>query len=81
MSIWSRALELADNTPASRNRCVDFLRTLSITAVIVGHWLIAAPGVRARELQLDHMLAAQPSTQWLTLLFQVMPVFFLVGGY
>ena len=81
MSTWSRALELADNTPASRNRYVDFLRALSITAVIFGHWLIAAPWVRAGELQLDHMLAAQPWTQWLTLLFQVMPVFFLVGGY
>ena len=81
MSAWSRALELADNTPPSRNRYVDFLRALSITAVIFGHWLIAAPWVREGELQLDHMLAAQPWTQWLTLLFQVMPVFFLVGGY
>jgi Acyltransferase family len=72
---------MADNTPPSRNRYVDFLRALSITAVIFGHWLIAAPWVRAGELQLDHMLAVQPWTHWLTLLFQVMPVFFLVGGY
>jgi hypothetical protein len=81
VSAWSRALELADKTPPSRNRYVDFLRALSITAVIFGHWLIAAPWIREGELQLDHMLAAQPWTQWLTLLFQVMPVFFLVGGY
>jgi hypothetical protein len=81
VSSWSRALELADNTPSTRNRYVDFLRALSIMAVIFGHWLIAAPWVSAGELQLDHMLAAQPWTRWLTLLFQVMPVFFLVGGY
>ncbi len=81
MSAWSRALALAEQTPPSRNRYVDFLRALSISAVILGHWIIAAPWIRNGELQLDHMLAAQPWTQWLTLLFQVMPVFFLVGGY
>jgi fucose 4-O-acetylase-like acetyltransferase len=81
VSAWSRALALAEQTPASRNRHVDFLRALSIAAVILGHWIIAAPWIRDGELQLDHMLAAQPWTQWLTLLFQVMPVFFLVGGY
>ena len=81
MSAWSRALQLAAETPPSRNRYVDFLRALSIAAVIFGHWLIAAPWLRDGELRLDHMLAVQPWTQWLTLLFQVMPVFFLVGGY
>ncbi len=81
MSAWTRALELAAQTPPSRNRYVDFLRALSIAAVILGHWLIAAPWILDDELQLDHMLAAEPWTQWLTLLFQVMPVFFLVGGY
>lgn len=81
MSPWSRALSLAERTPPSRNRYVDFLRALSIAAVVLGHWLIAAPWISAGELRLDHMLAVQPWTQWLTLLFQVMPVFFLVGGY
>ncbi|RPI12367.1 MAG: hypothetical protein EHM60_12120, partial [Lysobacterales bacterium] len=81
VSAWSRAASLAARTPESRNRYVDFLRALSIGAVIGGHWLIAAPWVSAGELRLDHMLAVQPWTQWLTLLFQVMPVFFLVGGY
>jgi hypothetical protein len=81
VSAWTHALEIAAQTPPSRNRYVDFLRALSITAVIFGHWLIAAPWLLDGELQLDHMLAAEPWTQWLTLLFQVMPVFFLVGGY
>ena len=81
MSQWSRALSLASQTPASRNRYVDFLRALSISAVILGHWIIAAPWIEDGRLKLDHMLALQPWTQWLTLGFQVMPVFFLVGGY
>jgi hypothetical protein len=41
----------------------------------------AVPWIAEDGLRLDHMLAVQPWTQWLTLLFQVMPVFFLVGGY
>ena len=81
MSAWSRALSAAAQTPPSRNRYVDFLRAVSIGAVVLGHWVIAAPWIHRGELRLDHMLAVQPWTQWLTLLFQVMPVFFLVGGY
>lgn len=81
LSNWSRALSLAEQTPPSRNRYVDFLRAVSIGAVVLGHWLIAAPWISGGQLRLDHMLAVQPWTQWLTLLFQVMPVFFLVGGY
>ena len=81
MSAWSRALEAAAQTPPSRNRYVDLLRAVSIGAVVIGHWIIAAPWIDDGQLQLDHMLAVEPWTQWLTLLFQVMPVFFLVGGY
>jgi hypothetical protein len=81
MSVWSRARGLAERTPASRNRYVDFLRAASITAVVTGHWLIAAPWIGASGLRLDHLLAVESWTHWLTLLFQVMPVFFLVGGY
>jgi len=81
VSAWSRALDLASRTSPTRNRYVDFLRALSITAVIAGHWLIAAPWIVDGALRLDHVLSVQPWTQWLTLLFQVMPVFFVVGGY
>ena len=76
-----RARHIADQTPATRNRYVDFLRALSIIAVVVGHWLIAAPFAAGGELRGVNMLAHTPSTQWLTWVFQVMPVFFAVGGY
>jgi len=81
VSAWSRALEAAAQTPPSRNRYVDLLRAVSIGAVVIGHWIIAAPWIDDGQLRLDHMLAVEPWTQWLTLLFQVMPIFFLVGGY
>jgi hypothetical protein len=80
-SIWSRAAAVAAATPQTRNRYVDFLRALSICAVVVGHWLIAAPYVSGGELSLSNMLEHQEWTRLLTWVFQVMPVFFIVGGY
>ncbi len=78
---WREARALAARTPARRNRYVDFLRALSITVVVIGHWLMAAPAVDRGELTLSDMLHVAPWSQWLTWLFQVMPLFFIVGGY
>lgn len=80
-NIWARAAALAAKTPESRNRYVDFLRALSICAVVIGHWLVAAPYIENGLLTASNLLAHQEWTRWLTWVFQVMPVFFLVGGY
>jgi len=80
-SLWKQATDAAARTPEARNRYVDFLRAVSILAVISGHWLIAAPWVKDGEIQLSNMLEYQSWTHVLTWVFQVMPVFFLVGGY
>ena len=81
MRSWSQARALAAQTPEDRNRYVDFLRAASILVVITGHWLIAAPRYRDGSLEVGDILELQPGTQWLTWLFQVMPIFFIVGGY
>ncbi len=82
MSIWSQAKDMAAQTPDERNRYVDFLRAVSILAVITGHWLIVALYYHDGSLNPPGtLLAIQPDTQWLTWLFQVMPIFFIVGGY
>jgi fucose 4-O-acetylase-like acetyltransferase len=73
--------ELAAATPATRDRYVDFLRAVSITAVVFGHWFI---GVIHRENGLVYLTSAVglSSGLWLgTWLFQVMPIFFFVGGF
>ncbi|MFD4523806.1 acyltransferase [Streptomyces sp. NPDC058470] len=66
----------------SRDRYVDFLRAWAIVLVVLGHWLITAlvrePG---GEIAAPELLATIPWTQWLTLGFQVMPLFFLAGGH
>ena len=77
-----RVRELAETTPASRERYVDLLRALAITAVVLGHWLISVIGHAADGRLTGH--SALSDLRWahpLTWLVQVLPVFFLVGGY
>jgi len=79
--LWERALWFADRTPESRNRYVDFLRALSILAVVLGHWLISAPHFADGRPAYSQLLEVAPWSRWLTWLFQVMPLFFFVGGF
>ena len=81
MQIWSQASQLAAQTPEERNRYVDFLRSISILVVIIGHWMIATAYYVDGELLQGHLLKSEPQTHWLTWIFQVMPIFFIVGGY
>ena len=81
MGVWSQAKELAAQTHSDRNRYVDFLRAVSILMVITGHWLIVALNYHAGSLTAGDLLVIQPNMQWLTWLFQVMPIFFIVGGF
>jgi peptidoglycan/LPS O-acetylase OafA/YrhL len=73
--------ELATRTPADRRRDLDLLRAVAILAVVLGHWVIMTverePGGALTGF------SALPDIAWahpLTWAFQVMPVFFLVGG-
>jgi fucose 4-O-acetylase-like acetyltransferase len=78
---WSSmTAEVARRTPPDRDRVIDLLRVGSILVVVAGHWLLAVVTVQDGRIVGDNLLALVPSTQWLTWLFQVMPVFFLVGG-
>lgn len=79
--MMARARWAAENTPASRNRAVDLYRAIAISFVILGHWLLVAPVIRDGEVALTILLAEQTWTQYATWLFQVMPVFFFVGGF
>jgi len=81
MGLMERAREMAAKTPPERNRYVDFLRAISITVVVLGHWLMAVITVQGGRVVAGHMLAEAPGTRILTWVFQVMPIFFMVGGY
>ena len=68
--------------PASgRNRYADLLRVVAIGGVIYGHWLLVSVTYANGQLSGADALDYIVWGRWVTWLFQVMPVFFLVGGY
>ncbi len=74
------AAEIDARTPATRNRYVDFLRVAALLVVVFGHFLMAAVVIRDGEL----VVGPPSSPMWAKLatwVFQVMPVFFVVGGF
>ncbi len=68
-------------TPASRNRAIDAYRALAMVAVALGHWLAADVRVVDGTLTGSNALNSVPSLHILTWIFQVMPVFFCIGGF
>ncbi|MFI6262874.1 acyltransferase [Micromonospora sp. NPDC051006] len=77
-----RPAQLAAATPAGRERYVDLLRALAIIVVVLGHWAVAAVSEDAAGR--PSARSALPDLPWaypLTWAAQVMPVFFVVGGY
>jgi len=74
--------DLAANTPTGRNRAIDLYRVVAMVLVAVGHWLVIAIGTDADgELFARNALEVAPQLGWLTWGFQVMPLFFAVGGF
>ncbi|MGW3040249.1 acyltransferase family protein [Kitasatospora sp. NPDC001159] len=64
-----------------RNCYADLLRVGAIGTVVLGHWLVTNPTYRDGQLSGQDALQYVVWGRWLTLLFQVMPVVFLVGGF
>lgn len=76
------AAVLAERTPDSRDRYMDLLRVAAIGVVVLGHWLMAALEVRPDgTVRAGNAIATVPYAWLLTWVFQVMPVFFFVGGF
>ena len=64
-----------------RNRYVDLLRVLAISGVVYGHWLLVSITYSRGQLSGADAISYVSWAPWVTWAFQVMPVFFLVGGY
>lgn len=71
---------MADTTP-TRELSADLYRVIAVMFVVIGHWLVSAVTYHDGRFGNDYPLEVMPWTRWLTLVFQVVPVFFLVGGY
>lgn len=73
---------LVDGTPATRDRVVDGLRGLSIVVVVLWHWVLSITHVSSDGALVMPNPIDQVSGLWLgTWVLQIMPVFFIVGGY
>lgn len=76
---------LAAATPDTRDRFVDFLRVASLLGVILGHFTMAVvfldPHAEQATIEFTNVLESASWTRWGTLVLQVMPIFFVVGGF
>ncbi len=72
---------LAAQTAVSRDRYADFLRATSITMVVLGHWLIQVVWWQNGLIYTTGAIGITPGLWLATWVFQVMPVFFFVGGF
>ncbi|MEX2273982.1 MAG: acyltransferase [Actinomycetota bacterium] len=81
MSTATKLRALADATPDSRDRYVDFLRAFSILAVVIGHWLIGVIWWQGGVIRQTSAIGITPWMWLATWFFQVMPLFFFVGGF
>ena len=76
-----RPRDLVAATPETRNRYVDLLRVVSIGAVVLGHWTMAVLAYRDGKFTGSNLLEINPNLQIVTWVFQVMPLFFIIGGF
>src|SRR6476660_8877958 len=65
------------DTASNRELSADLYRVLAVIVVVIGHWLVSAVTFHDGQFGNDYPLDAMPWTRWLTLVFQVVPVFFL----
>ncbi len=67
-------------TDPERDRYLDFVRVAAILMVIVGHWVVRVVIAPEGEPEARYLLDIAPDWQWASLIWQVMPLIFLVGG-
>jgi surface polysaccharide O-acyltransferase-like enzyme len=68
-------------TPAGRDRTVDLMRAVSIAVVVFWHWAGSVTHPRDGQIVMPNPIDQVPLLWLATWIGQVMPVFFLVGGF
>lgn len=67
--------------PDNRDHAMDLYRVVALLTIVVGHWVAACLTFSDGAFWRENPLVDLPWTQWLTWIFQVVPVFFVVAGY
>src|SRR3954454_3026030 len=68
-------------TPTGRDRTVDLMRAVSIAVVVLWHWAGSLTHRRNGAIVMPNPIDQVPVLWLATWVGQVMPVFFLVGGF
>ena len=71
----------ANTARPDRNLAVDFYRVSGVVLIVLGHWLAGSVTYHDGHFGRENPLVDLPWTQWLTWIFQAVPVFFLAAGY
>ncbi|HEX8973600.1 acyltransferase, partial [Oryzihumus sp.] len=75
------AERVAAATAADRDRFIDAVRAGSLLVVVLGHWLMATVTIHDGRVEGGNALTAVPALQPATWVLQVMPLFFIAGGF
>lgn len=67
--------------PDNRDHAMDLYRVVALLLIVIGHWVAACLTFSDGAFWRENPLVDLPWTQWLTWMFQVVPVFFVVAGY
>ncbi|MGO8849340.1 MAG: acyltransferase family protein [Mycobacterium sp.] len=74
-------MDRVDAARPARNLAVDFYRVSGVVLIVLGHWLAGSVTYHDGQFGRENPLLDMPWTQWLTWIFQAVPVFFFVAGY
>src|SRR3984885_13956354 len=77
----SDLMNQANSSRPDRNLAVDFYRVSGVVLIVLGHWLAGSVTYHDGQFGRENPLVDLPWTQWLTWIFQAVPVFFLAAGY
>ena len=74
---------MAAAAKSDRNRAIDFYRVVAMLFVALGHWLalVAITDANTGEVVGGNAIEFVPSLGWISWALQVMPLFFVVGGF
>ena len=77
--VFPTAAEIAQRTPADRDRAIDVIRIVSLIGVVAGHTIMATSMIEHDVFRWGNLLTTSVVFQALTWVFQIMPLFFFAG--
>lgn len=77
--VFPSAAEIAQRTPADRDRAIDVIRIVSLVGVVAGHTIMATSIIDHEVFRWGNLLTTSVVFQALTWVFQIMPLFFFAG--